>query len=334
VTTASRKPATGKSIARKPAARQPSAKRPDKPTASPRFPIVGIGASAGGLVAIEEFLAAVPTDESLGMALVLVQHLDPDHKSLLLDLIKKYTHLQIAWAEDGMEVRSGRAYVMPPNTEMVLVGGRLCLAEPEMPRGQRLPIDYFFRSLAADQGERAVGIVLSGTGSDGTLGLRMIKGEGGMVIAQDPRTAAYDGMPRSAIATGLVDYVLPPADMPASVRIAGSRTFLGIAALSTIRTDLASRGLRREQHPDSVLPLRQRPAADLRAVLTPVGGSDGLLSTSGVLRLTCVGSGNTCIANHRTRTFPLSVTSKPFRHSRLRLRRELALAPPGHCWGV
>src|ERR1039457_6542211 len=109
MTTASRKLATGKSTARKPAARQPGAKRPDKLAASPRFPVVGIGASAGGLVAIEEFLAAMPTDESLGMALVLVQHLDPDHKSLLLDLVKRYTHLQIAWAKNGMEVRSGCA---------------------------------------------------------------------------------------------------------------------------------------------------------------------------------------------------------------------------------
>ena len=214
MTTASRKLAAGKPTARKPAARQPGAKRPGKPATARRFPVVGIGASAGGLVAVEELLAAMPTDESLGMALVLVQHLDPEHKSLLLDLVKRYTHLEIAWAKNGMEVRSGCAYIMPPNTEMVLVGGRLCLAKPEMPRGQRLPIDYFFRSLAADQGERAVGIVLSGTGSDGTLGLRMIKGEGGMVIAQDPQTAAYDGMPRSAIATGLVDYVLPPAEMP------------------------------------------------------------------------------------------------------------------------
>jgi two-component system CheB/CheR fusion protein len=148
------------------------------------------------------------------MAFVLVQHLDPDHKSLLLDLVKRYAHIEVAWAEDGMEVRSGHAYIMPPNKDMALVGGRLVLVKPAAPRGQRLPIDYFFRSLAADQHERAVCIVLSGAGSDGALGLRAVKGEGGMAIAQTPETAGYDSMPRSAIATGLVDYVLPPAAMP------------------------------------------------------------------------------------------------------------------------
>ncbi len=204
----------------------PSAKPGAKSAAaSPDFPVVGIGASAGGLAAIEEFLAAMPTDEPLGMALVLVQHLDPDHKSLLLDLVKRYTHIEVAWAEDGMEVRSGCAYVMPPNKDMALVGGRLVLVEPEAPRGRRLPIDYFFRSLAADQHERAVGIVLSGTGSDGTLGLRAIKGEGGMAMAQTPESAGYDGMPRSAIATGLVDYVLSPAEMPEPLLGYVSRAF-------------------------------------------------------------------------------------------------------------
>ena len=178
------------------------------------FPVVGIGASAGGLAAIEEFLTAMPDGDSPSMAIVIVQHLDPDHKSLLLDLVERYTRMHVAWAEDGMEVRPGHAYVMPPNKDMALVGGLLRLAEPEAPRGQRLPIDHFFRSLATDQRERAVCIVLSGTGSDGTLGLRAVKGEGGMAIVQIPETAAYDGMPRAAIATGLVDYLLRPAEMP------------------------------------------------------------------------------------------------------------------------
>jgi two-component system CheB/CheR fusion protein len=191
-----------------------AAKAADTHAESATFPIVGIGASAGGLAAIEEFLAAMPSSQSMGMAFVLVQHLDPDHKSLLLDLVKRYTGMEVAWAKDGMAVQSGCAYVMPPNTDMALVGGSLVLVQPEAPRGQRLPIDYFFRSLAADQRERAVCIVLSGTGSDGALGLRAIKGEGGMAIAQTPETAAYDGMPRSAIATGMVDYVLSPAVMP------------------------------------------------------------------------------------------------------------------------
>ena len=187
--------------------------------------MVGIGASAGGLAAIEEFLSALPADRDLGMALVLIQHLDPDHKSLLLDLVKRYTSIDVSWAEDGVEVRPGCAYILPPNKEMTLAGGLLRVEEPEAPRGQRLPIDYFFRSLADDLGERAVGIVLSGTGSDGTLGVRAIKGEGGMAIAQDPETAAYDGMPRSAIATGLVDYVLAPAAMPEQLLDYVSRAF-------------------------------------------------------------------------------------------------------------
>ena len=120
------------------------------------FPIVGIGASAGGLAAIEEFLAALPAERCSDLALVIVQHLDPDHKSILLELVAKYTQLDVAWAKDGVEVRRGAAYVLPPNKDMALVGGHLVLVDPELPRGRRLPIDYFFRSLAADQHEHAV----------------------------------------------------------------------------------------------------------------------------------------------------------------------------------
>src|SRR5665648_463985 len=135
-----------------------------------------------------------------------------------------YAHIEVAWADAGIGGSSGHAPIMPPNKDMALVGGRLVLVKPEAPRGQRLPIDYFFRSLAADQHERAVCIVLSGAGSDGALGLRAVKGEGGMAIAQTPETAGYDSMPRSAIATGLVDYVLPPADMPKQLLDYMSRT--------------------------------------------------------------------------------------------------------------
>ena len=178
------------------------------------FPIVGIGASAGGLAAIEQFLAAMPPDTESGMAFVLVQHLDPDHKSILLDLIKKYTRMQAFKIEDGMRVQPNCVYVIPPNKDLALLHGRLHLMEPSAPRGMRLPIDSFFRSLAEDQHERAICVVLSGTGTDGTLGLKAIKGEGGMAMVQSPESASYDGMPGSAIATGLVDYVLPPDKMP------------------------------------------------------------------------------------------------------------------------
>ena len=189
------------------------------------FPIVGIGASAGGLAAFQAFFAAMPTDTESGIALVLVQHLSPDHKSILSDLIKRYTRMQVYEVADGMRVEPNCAYIIPPNRDMAFLNGTLQLLEPSAPRGLRLPIDFFFRSLAQDQHERAICILLSGTGSDGTLGVRAVKGEGGMVMAQDPDTTEYDGMPRSAIATGLVDYVLPPTEMPAQLLAYVSHAF-------------------------------------------------------------------------------------------------------------
>src|SRR4030065_1739670 len=178
------------------------------------FPIVGIGASSGGLAAFEAFFSGMPADADPGMACVLVQHLAPDHKSILTDLVRRYTRMQVFEVEDGMVVRPNCAYIIPPNRDMAFFDGRLHLMEPVAPRGQRLPIDFFFRSLAQDLHERAICIVLSGTGTDGTLGVRAIKGEGGMVMAQTPASTEYDGMPRSAISTGLVDYELAPAQMP------------------------------------------------------------------------------------------------------------------------
>ena len=179
------------------------------------MPIVGIGASAGGLAAFGEFLAGMPAGPGPGMAFVLVQHLAPDHKSILSDLLARHTSMRVVEVADGMPVEVNRVYIIPPNRDMAVLDGRLQLMEPAAPRGQRLPIDFFFRSLAQDQRDRAVAIVLSGTGTDGTLGVRAIKGEGGMVMAQAPDTASHDGMPRSAIATGLVDFVMSPAEMAA-----------------------------------------------------------------------------------------------------------------------
>ncbi|HEX7552947.1 MAG TPA: chemotaxis protein CheB [Geothrix sp.] len=181
------------------------------------FPIVGIGASAGGLGAFEAFFSAMPADLDPGMAFVLVQHLAPNHKSILTDLIRRYTRMQVFEVEDGMTVQPNCAYIIPPGRDMAFLNGTLQLLEPSAPHGHRLPIDFFFRSLAQDQHERAICIVLSGTGSDGTPGLRAIKAEGGMAMAQNPESTEYDGMPRSAIATGLVDFVLPPAEMPAQL---------------------------------------------------------------------------------------------------------------------
>lgn len=181
------------------------------------FPIVGIGASAGGLSAFEAFFSGMPADIDPGMAFVLVQHLAPDHKSILAELIRRYTRMQVFEVEDGMPVRVNCAYIIPPNHDMAFLNGTLQLLEPSEPRGRRLPIDFFFRSLAQDQHQLAIGIVLSGTGSDGTLGVRAIKGEAGMVMVQSPESTEFDGMPRSAIATGLVDWELPPAAMPAQL---------------------------------------------------------------------------------------------------------------------
>jgi two-component system CheB/CheR fusion protein len=189
------------------------------------FPIVGIGASAGGLAAFEAFLSAIPFSLGSGMAFVLVQHLSPDHKSLLTELVRRYTRLQVHEVEDGMEVKPNRVYIIPPNHHMALLAGKLHLFTPPAERGSRLSIDFFFRSLAADQREHAICIVLSGTGSDGSLGLRAVKAEGGMAMAQSPETTEFDGMPRSAIATGLVDYVLPPSEMPARLIAYASQVF-------------------------------------------------------------------------------------------------------------
>jgi two-component system CheB/CheR fusion protein len=189
------------------------------------FPVVGIGASAGGLAAFESFFTNMPSDTESGMAFVLVQHLAPDHKSILRDLIKRHTQMDVFEVEDGVVVKPNCAYIIPPNRDMAFLNGALHLLDPGMPRGLRLPIDFFFRSLAQDQQDRAICIVLSGTGSDGTAGLRAIKGEGGMTMAQEPDSAEYDGMPRSVIATGLVDYVLPPDKMPAQLIAYASHAF-------------------------------------------------------------------------------------------------------------
>jgi two-component system CheB/CheR fusion protein len=189
------------------------------------FPIVGVGASAGGLAAFEAFFSGMPAETDPGMAFVLVQHLAPDHKSILTDLIRRFTRMQVFEVEDGMVVQTNCAYIIPPNRDMAFLNGSLQLLEPSAPRGQRLPIDFFFRSLAQDQRERAIGIVLSGTGSDGTQGIRAIKGEGGMVMAQNPASTEYDGMPRSALSTGLVDFELPPAEMPAQLVAYAAQAF-------------------------------------------------------------------------------------------------------------
>lgn len=190
------------------------------------FPIVGIGASAGGISAFGAFFSAMPLDSDSNMAFIIVQHLAPDHKSILTEIIQKYTKMKVYEVEDGMQVHPNCTYIIKPNYDMAFINGKLQLLEPPVPRGHRLPIDFFFRSLAQDQHEKAIGIILSGTGSDGTLGIRAIKEEGGMVMAQQPITAEYDGMPMSAISTGLVDFQLPPAQMPSKLISYTSHAFI------------------------------------------------------------------------------------------------------------
>jgi two-component system, chemotaxis family, CheB/CheR fusion protein len=176
------------------------------------FPIVGIGASAGGLEAYRAFFAHVPADT--GMAFVLVPHLDPNHPSALRSLLTSYTAMPVVEAMDGLAVKANHVYVLAPNSELRIRDGRLRVARPGRPRGQRTPIDLFFTSLAADQGENAISIILSGTGSDGTLGTAAIKEHGGLTMAQYGGTLKYDSMPRHAQETGLIDFAVPAEAMP------------------------------------------------------------------------------------------------------------------------
>ncbi|HEX3527523.1 MAG TPA: chemotaxis protein CheB [Thermoanaerobaculia bacterium] len=174
------------------------------------FPIVGIGASAGGLEAFSELLRALPTDT--GMAFVLVQHLSPSHPSQLADILSRTTRMPVTEVQDEPRVKPNQVYVIPPNRDMIILEGSLRLFPRKDTRGQHRPIDSFLRSLADDQGHRAIGAILSGTATDGTFGLQEIKAAGGITFAQDA-TAQNDSMPRSAVAAGCVDFVLPPAEI-------------------------------------------------------------------------------------------------------------------------
>jgi two-component system, chemotaxis family, CheB/CheR fusion protein len=174
--------------------------------------VVGVGASAGGLDALEQLFAAMPVDS--GMAFVVVQHLSPDFKSVMDELLGRRTAIPIHLVEDGVRVEPNHIYLIPPKKEMIISGGALLLSDKGASQELTLPIDLFFRSLAQDVGHRAVGIVLSGAGSDGARGIRDIHAAGGLVLCQDEDSASFDGMPRSARDTGVVDHVLGPGSMP------------------------------------------------------------------------------------------------------------------------
>ena len=187
-------------------------RRTRSPHASGSFPIIGIGASAGGLEALEQFLRRVPPNS--GMAFAIVQHLDPTHKGIMPELLQRATSMRVVQVKDRTRVQPNCVYVIPPNKDMSILRGVLHLLPPAAARGLRLPIDFFLRSLAQDQQERSVGVILSGMGSDGTLGLRAIKEKAGLVLVQEPATAKFDGMPRSAIDAGLADIVAPVDELP------------------------------------------------------------------------------------------------------------------------
>jgi len=192
----------------------PSAEVPSRQK-SLLFPIVGIGASAGGLEALEQFLGHVP--QGSGMAFVIVQHLDPTREGVMPELLQRVTDMQVVQARERMRVKPNCVYVIPPNKEMSIFHGVLHLSKPSAPRGLRLPIDFFLRSLAEDQKERSIGVILSGMGSDGTIGLRAIKEKAGVALAQEPTSAKFDSMPRSAIDAGLADLVAPAEDLPTQI---------------------------------------------------------------------------------------------------------------------
>jgi chemotaxis methyl-accepting protein methylase len=184
-------------------------------TADTLFPVVGIGCSAGGLEALEELLAHVP--ETSGMAFIIVQHLDPGHTSALPELLQRVTSMTVVETVDGVVVRPDHVYVIRPNYDLSILHGKLHLLEQMTPRGLRLPIDFFLRTLAEDLKERAIGVILSGMGSDGVFGLRSIKDRGGLTLVQEPSTAQSDSMPRSAIQAGVADVIAPAKAIPARI---------------------------------------------------------------------------------------------------------------------
>lgn len=220
------------SSVRAPAARKASGTR-----------VVGLGASAGGLEPLEQFLAGVPA--ASGLAYVVVQHMDPTHKTLLGELLQRATAMPVHEVANAQRIEPDAVYVIPPNAELTVFGGTFHLATPSQPRGRRLPVDVLFSSLARELGDRAIGVVLSGMGTDGTLGLQAIKSQGGLTLVQQPASAQFDAMPKSAIAAGCVDIVAMPAEMPARIlAVTGAQpagaagapvsTALATAALGTI----------------------------------------------------------------------------------------------------
>src|SRR5215472_3250775 len=191
------------------------------------FPIVGVGASAGGLEAFSDLLRHLP--EKTGMAFVLVQHLDPTHGSVLPEILARTTKIPVQEVTDGIRVKPDHIYVIPANTNMMIEDGVLRLGARMLVRGQHLPIDGFLQSLANDRGDRAIGVILSGTASDGTGGCTAIKAAGGITFAQDEHSAKYASMPRNAIDAGCIDFVAPPKDIARELTRIGRHPYIAPA---------------------------------------------------------------------------------------------------------
>ena len=180
-----------------------------------KIPIVAIGASAGGLKEFENFFKNMPSTKEL--AFVIIQHLAPDYKSILADIVNRYTEMDVCQIEDKMKIQAGKVYIIPPNHHVLLEDDKLMLKEMDKKHGINLPIDVFFRSMKDNIAEKSVAVILSGTGSDGTLGIKEVKEAGGLTIVQQPDTADYDGLPTNAIRTGVIDYVIPVNEMPNAI---------------------------------------------------------------------------------------------------------------------
>jgi two-component system CheB/CheR fusion protein len=220
---------------------QPTAERPqaaNRRLKNKSVPVVGVGASAGGLEAFQQLLSHLPT--RTGLAFVFVQHLAPRHESMLTELLSRSTKIPMHEVENGMAVAPDHIYVIPPNTNMFISGGTLHLMPRRESELQHMPIDCFLTSLAEDRKDRAIGVILSGTASDGTLGLKAIKAEGGIAFAQDEKTAKYDSMPRNAIATGCVDFVLPPEGIAKELASIGRHPYVMHARIPEVDDLLAA----------------------------------------------------------------------------------------------
>jgi two-component system CheB/CheR fusion protein len=209
-----KKPSTAARKAPAMAKRAATIAKPASKTNSSFF-IVGIGASAGGLEALEQFLGHIPA--ASGIAYVIIQHLDPTHKGMMPELLQRATAMQVIQAKNRLKIKPDCVYVIPPNADLSVLHGTLYLLEPVAPRGLRLPIDFFLRSLAQDQHELGIAVILSGMGSDGTLGVRAIKEKAGLVLVQDPESAKFDSMPKSVIDAGLADIIASAAELPAKI---------------------------------------------------------------------------------------------------------------------